>query len=271
MSTSKGYVGSEYLQLLEEQMLDFKRRSYALMNIQPGDSVLDVGCGPGSDTINLAQWVGAAGEVVGVDHDEDMVAQANHRVLAAGFVDWVKHEQGNAASLPFPEARFDSARSERLFQHLICPERALSEMARVTKPNGWVVVLDTDWATLSINSSLPEIERRIVQFSNENCLNNGYSGRQLAHLFRRQGLSDISLEVLAYQITDYALGREVIVLDRRETEALTADVITQDELNRWHADLERLEREESFFASFNLVLAAGRVQGKGAYYQREVN
>ena len=229
------------------------------MNIRPGDSVLDVGCGPGSDTIHLAQLVGAEGEVVGVDYDEDMVAQANQRAVAAGLVDYVKHEQGSATSLPFPEARFDSSRSERLFQHLLSPEHALSEMARVTKPNGWVVVLDTDWATLSINSSLSDIERRIVQYSNESCLNNGYSGRRLAQLFRRQGLSDISLEVLAYQLTDYALGREVIVLDHRETEALTAGVITPDELNRWHADLEQLEREESFFASFNLVLAVGRV------------
>ena len=259
MSTPKGYVGSEYLQLLEEQMMDFKRRSYARMNIHPGDSVLDVGCGPGSDTLHLARLVGAGGEVVGVDYDEGMIAHANQRAVAAGLVDWVKHEQGDVASLPFPEARFDSSRSERLFQHLICPERALSEMARVTKPNGWVVVLDTDWATLSINSSMPHIERRIVQFSNENCLNNGYSGRRLAQLFRRQGLRDISLEVLTFQITDYALGREVIVLDHRETEALAGGAITPDELNRWHADLEQLEREESFFASFNLVLAAGRV------------
>ena len=260
MSTPKGYVGSEYLQLLEEQMMDFKRKSYARMNIQSGDSVLDVGCGPGSDTIHLAPLVGTAGEVIGVDYDEDMVAQANQRALEAGLVAWVKHEQGNAAaSLPFPEARFDSSRSERLLQHLICPERALSEMARVTKPNGWVVVLDTDWATLSINSSLPEIERRIVQYSNENCLNNGYSGRRLAQLFRGQGLRDISIEVLAYQMTDYALGREVIVLDHRETEALAGGVITPDELNRWHMDLEQLHREESFFASFNLVLVAGIV------------
>ena len=144
MSILKGYVGSDYLHLLEEQMMDFKRRSYALMNIQPDDSVLDVGCGPGTDTIHLAGLVGAAGEVVGIDYDASMVAQVNQRALEAGLGDLVKHEQGNATSLPFPDARFDSSRSERLFQHLICPEQTLFEMARVTKPNGWVVVLDTD-------------------------------------------------------------------------------------------------------------------------------
>ena len=56
-----------------------------------------------------------------------------------------------------------------------------------------------------------------------------------------------------------AFAVRVIVLGRREQEALAAGVITQDELNCWHDDLEQLEREASFFACFNLVLAAGRV------------
>ncbi|HET9905063.1 MAG TPA: methyltransferase domain-containing protein [Anaerolineales bacterium] len=259
MSTPKGYVGSEYLHLLEEQMMDYKRRSYARMNIQPGDSVLDVGCGPGSDTIHLAQLVGAAGQVVGVDYDEDMVAQANQRAHAAGLAEWVKHQQGNATSLPFPDAQFHACRSERLFQHLLFPEQALFEMARVTKPGGWVVVLDTDWGTLSIHTSLPEIERRLVQFSNEGCMHNSYSGRRLPQLFAAQGLRNISVEVLPFPITNYALCREVIVLDRREQEALAADAIRQDELDRWHEDLEALDRNGGFFASFNLVLVAGIV------------
>src|SRR4030095_5038632 len=130
-------------------------------------------------------------------------------------------------SLPFPDARFHACRNDRLFQHLLFPEQALFEMARVTKPRGWVVVLDTDWGTLSIHTSLPEIERRLIQFSNETCLNNGYVGRRLPRLFAAQGLRNISVEVLPYQITNYGLCREVIVLGRREQEALAAGVITQ--------------------------------------------
>jgi ubiquinone/menaquinone biosynthesis C-methylase UbiE len=259
MSLPKGYVGAAYLQLLESQMMEFKQKSYTCMRIQPGDSVLDAGCGPGSDTIHLAQQVGATGEVIGLDYDSDMVAEANQRVVDAGLGDLVKHQQGNATSLPFPDARFHACRSERLFQHLLFPERALFEMARVTKPGGQVVVLDTDWGTLSIHTALPEIERRLIQFSNETCLNNGYSGRRLPQLFAAQGLRNISVEVLPYQITNYGLCREVIVLDHREQEALAAGAITQDELDRWHEDLEALDLDGSFFALFNLVLVAGNV------------
>jgi len=259
MSLPKGYVGTGYLQLLESQMMEFKQKSYARMKIQPGDSVLDVGCGPGSDTIHLAQHVGAMGEVIGLDHDPAMVAEANQRVFGAGLEGRVNHQQGNANSLPFPDARFHACRSERLFQHLLFPEQALFEMARVTKPGGWVVVLDTDWGTLSIHTFLPEIERRLIQFSNETCLNNGYAGRRLPQLFAAQGLRNISVEVLPYQITNYGLCRDVIVLDRREQEALAAGAIRQDELDQWHEDLEALDRNGGFFVSFNLVLVAGNV------------
>jgi hypothetical protein len=132
-------------------------------------------------------------------------------------------------------------------------------MARVTKKGGSVVVLDTDWGTLSIHTSLPDIERRLVQFSNETCMHNSYSGRRLPQLFAAQGLRNISVEVLPYQITNYALCREIIVLDRREQEALAAGAIRQDELDRWHEDLEALDHNGGFFASFNLVLVAGNV------------
>ena len=228
------------------------------MHIQPGDSVLDVGCGPASDTIRLADLVGATGEVVGVDYDQQMIAQADQRALEKGLSDFVKHGQGDATALPFTDGRFDACRSERLFQHLLFPERALIEMARVTKRGGHVVVLDTDWGTLSLNSSLPELERRLIQFTNDHCMHNAYSGRRLAQLFHSQDLADISIETLPYQITDYALAREAIVLSRRETEALAAGVTTRDELNRWHDDLEELDRAKGFFASLNLVLIAGR-------------
>lgn len=259
MSIPKGYVGTEYLQLLESQMMDFKLKSYAHMNIQTGDSILDVGSGPGSDTIHLADWVGATGKVIGLDHDPAMVAEADQRALKAGLGCLVKHQQGNATSLPFPDAHFHACRSERLFQHLLFPEQALFEMARVTKKGGSVVVLDTDWGTLSIHTSLPQIERRVIQFSNETCMHNSYSGRRLPQLFAAQGLRNISVEVLPYQITNYTLCREIIVLDRREQEALAAGAIGQDELDRWHEDLEALDRDGGFFVSFNLVLIAGNV------------
>src|SRR5207248_10741769 len=130
-----------------------KQLTYNWMHIQPGHSVLDVGCGPGIDTIALADLVGPSGHVVGVDVDEAMIAEANRRAEQAGYRGWCHHLQGNATSLPLETSTFDACRSERLFQHVHNPASVLVEIARVTKPGGWVVVLDADHGTWSIDTS----------------------------------------------------------------------------------------------------------------------
>ena len=258
MSQPKGYVDPEYLQVVAQVVQQSKERSYTYMHVQPGQRLLDVGCGPATDTIPLAQLVGPAGQVVGVDHDPAMIAEANRRAELAGVSSSVEHKQADAASLPFEPGEFDASRSERLFQHLHNPAQALAEMARVVKSGGWVVVLDTDWGTISIDAPEVDIERRLMRVHAERCLHNGYSGRQLYRLFKQQKLVDISFEVCPQIITNYALVRQIVLLDKAEEEALTAGIITKDELQRLHASLERADSEGYFFSSGSLILVAGR-------------
>ena len=258
MSQSKGYVDPEYLQVVEQLVQQTKQRSYTYMQIQPGQRLLDVGCGPGTDTIPLAQLVGPTGHVVGVDCDPAMIAEANQRAEQSDVSTLVKHKQADVASLPFESGEFDASRCERLFQHLHNPAQALAEMARVVKSGGWIVVLDTDWGTVSIDTPEVDIERRLTRVHAERCLHNGYSGRQLYRLFKQQKLADISIEVCPQIITNYALARQIVLLDQAEKEALTAGIITSDELQRLHTSLERADSEGVFFSSGSLMLVAGR-------------
>jgi ubiquinone/menaquinone biosynthesis C-methylase UbiE len=258
MSTPKGYVDSNYLQAAAKLLQQTKQRSYTYMQIQSGHKVLDVGCGSGTDTIPLAHLVGSTGYVAGVDYDDAMVSEANRHAKEARVSAWVTHKRADATSLPFASGEFDSSRSERLFQHLLNPEKALSEMVRVTKLGGWVVVLDTDWGTLSTDTSEIDIERRIVRVHTERCLHNGYSGRRLYRLFKRETLVDISIEMFPTFVTNYALGRQMLRLDETEQEALAADIITSDELQRWRDSLECAEAEGVFFGTVSMVLVAGR-------------
>lgn len=115
MSQPKGYVDSEYLQAAARLLHPAKERSYVLMQMQPGHKVLDVGCGPGTDTITLGQIVGSTGRVWGVDYDAAMVAEADRRAENAGVSAWVKHRQADASALPWEANEFDACRSERLF------------------------------------------------------------------------------------------------------------------------------------------------------------
>ncbi len=77
------------------------------MHIQPGHAVLDVGCGPGTDTIVLAGLVGPTGRVVGVDSDATMIAEADRRAEQAGCSAWCRHQQGGAMALPLETGAFE--------------------------------------------------------------------------------------------------------------------------------------------------------------------
>ena len=258
MSQSKGYVDPEFLRVIGNHLNHIKQRSYALMQIQLGHKVLDLGCGPGTDTIPLASLVGVNGQVIGADYDEAMIAEAEQRAELAGVNTWVKHKRVDAMSLPFETDYFDSCRSERLFQHLLNPAQALSEMTRVTKSGGWVVVLDTDWGSLSTDSDETDIERRLARFMAESFLHNGYSGRKLNRLFKQQNLADISFEVFPVATPNYALARHGTQAERNEQEAFKEGVITSDELLRWRTNLQQADSEGTYFSSVNLMLFAGR-------------
>ena len=258
MEQQKGYVDSKYLQMVAELTEHVKKRSYESMHVQAGQKVLDVGCGTGIDTIALAQLVGETGRVFGVDYDSAMINEANDRAKQAGVALWVEHKLTDAEALPFSSDEFDSCRSERVFQHLLHPDHILSEMSRVVTPSGWVVVIDTDWGTLSTDTSETDIERRLTRVIAEHTHNNGYAGRQLYRLFKQQGLVDISIELFPLYVTDYTLGRQGALLDEVEQEALSMGFITKDELELLHRSLENADAEGHYFSTVCQVMIAGR-------------
>lgn len=258
MAQNQGYVDAEYLRVAAEQVAQAKRRSYAAMHIQPGDRVLDVGCGPATDTLTLASLVGAGGQVVGIDADPAMIGEADQRAAQAGVNDCVTHKVGNVLTMPFTDGEFRSCRSERLFQHLPDSARALAEIARVTAPEGWVVTLDTDWASLSVACEYTDIERRIMRILPEHLLRNGYAARQLYRLYREQGFRNITIELLPSFTTNYSVGRIIALLDRSEQFALENNLVTPEELDLWHKYLQQAADAGTFFASASMILVSGQ-------------
>ncbi len=251
-------MDTSYLAKAAQLLAPIKQRSYALMRIQAGQTLLDVGCGPGIDTVAMGQITGPRGKVFGVDSDGHMIAEAEKRAQSNQVDSFVTHITAAAQSLPFDSASIDGCRSERLFMHLTHPEHAMNEMVRVTKSRGWIVVVDTDWGTASINSTEIETERQLMRFRAEQLMHNGYSGRRLYGLFQQCGLTALSLEVLPLFITNYALDRFIERLDEVEKKAIEAGIISNDALDRWHASLELTDQAGAFFASANLIMVSGR-------------
>jgi ubiquinone/menaquinone biosynthesis C-methylase UbiE len=261
MSTRKvqtDYADVQYLQAAGDLLRGAKLRSYGLLQVQEGQQILDVGCGPGIDTVALAHRVGPSGRVVGVDRDPQMLAAANAYAAAEGVSAWVAHEDADAVALPFHDNAFDACRSERLFQHLLHPEQVLAAMVRVTRPGGLVVVVDTDWGTSQTNSPNPHFERRLMAFAAEHRLRNPYSGRRLYGLLRQAGLADVVAEPYLFGITDFGLAMHVQNWGGFTSAALRAGAVTQEEVDGYLAALEEGAASRTFFAMLGGVIAAGR-------------
>jgi ubiquinone/menaquinone biosynthesis C-methylase UbiE len=115
--------------------------AYLIPHLRPGIEVLDIGCGPGSITIGLAQRV-RPGRVVGIDRSPEIVEAASARPEVP---DTVTFSTGDAYALDFADNAFDVVHAHQVLQHLSDPVAALGEMRRVCRPGGLVAVRDADY------------------------------------------------------------------------------------------------------------------------------
>jgi demethylmenaquinone methyltransferase/2-methoxy-6-polyprenyl-1,4-benzoquinol methylase len=114
----------------------WRRRAARATSLQPGGSALDVACGSGKLTAELARIVGGAGRVVGLDFSAQMleIARRDH--------EGIEFLEGDALNLPFEDGSFDASTIAFGLRNLADPVRGLREMQRVVKPGGRSVVLE---------------------------------------------------------------------------------------------------------------------------------
>jgi demethylmenaquinone methyltransferase/2-methoxy-6-polyprenyl-1,4-benzoquinol methylase len=124
--------------------MDARWRRYAVKRseVGPGSKVLDICCGTGKITIQLAEQVVAAGHVTGLDFSQQMLNVAHKRVAASGLEKSITLVQGNAMSLPFPDDTFDAVTVGWGLRNVPDILTVVQEMIRVVKPGGMVVSLD---------------------------------------------------------------------------------------------------------------------------------
>lgn len=120
---------------------DYSRRTalqqaaFLLPHLRPGLELLDMGCGPGTITVGLAELV-APGQVVGVDYDATHLEQAETRRLGAGLAN-LAFRRADARSLPFADQSFDIVFENNLLIHVAAEAaRAVGEAYRVLRPGG---------------------------------------------------------------------------------------------------------------------------------------
>jgi SAM-dependent methyltransferase len=126
---------------------------YLLDSLQPHMKILDIGCGPGTITVDLAALV-PQGHVTGLEPVPDVLDQARNVAEERGIknVDFVV---GDAHALEYPDDSFDVVHAHQVLQHIGDPVQALREMRRVTKPGGFVAARDVDFSIMTWYPEVP--------------------------------------------------------------------------------------------------------------------
>jgi SAM-dependent methyltransferase len=140
-----------------------RARTRAALGAQRGERGLDVGCGPGFLACELAQEVGPAGRVIGLDESPEMLEAARARIVREGLEDRMQVRPGDAARLDFPAASFDFVTAVQVYLYVADVAAALAEAARVLRPGGRLAVVDTDWDSCVWLTADRDRHRRVME------------------------------------------------------------------------------------------------------------
>lgn len=144
------------------EIVEQRARTRAALGVRPGERGLDVGCGPGFLACELAREVGPGGGIVAIDSSADMLAAARARAEREGVTDRIDFIAGDAAKLDAPSGSFDFVTAVQIYLYVAAIERALAEAARVLRPGGRAVIVDTDWDSCVWLTGDRERHRRVM-------------------------------------------------------------------------------------------------------------
>ena len=179
--------------ILSRRTLQVDHRRLAAV-LRPGMSVLDVGCGTGAITADIARMVGPEGHVLGIDRDESLLVQARQEHHA---IPNLRFAWGDILSWVFDEP-FDVVNAARTLQWISRPDAAVTRMRSAMVSGGRIVVLDYNHEDNSWEPDPPLEFRRFYQAFLEWRRVNGWNNRMADHLpalFRSQGIQHVSVHV----------------------------------------------------------------------------
>jgi SAM-dependent methyltransferase len=242
-------------------MLESRGRSAGYLNavgrimdevqLQPGEVVLELGCGSGVLDRWLARYTSRANRIIGVDINRYLLREAAALTVQEGLTEVIAFQEGNAEALPFPDNHVDVALSFTVLEEGNA-DRMLAELVRVTKPGGRVAVMVRAIdIPLVVNVPLrPELKTKVQTprgfVGAEGCADAGLYRR-----FHRVGLTDLR------SWPQFATFEEPHTPQGQFAHGAILGALTDDETQEWHAGVAQAVADGTYFIAQPFHCAVG--------------
>lgn len=223
-------------------------RAAALLDLQPGQRVLDAGCGTGAVARRMLTAVGPTGRVVGIDPNPEMVDTCER--LSPG----VTVHRAALPDLPFDTASFDAVHCERVLQHVRPAQACVAELLRVCRPGGRVALVDTDWLSLTVDVGHPALTAAVLAPLER--LPQPQAGARLGEWLAAAGAVEVVAEPVVFALDDLADAATVLpMLDPSLPQS--AGLVPEHLRDPWFTALRFADAEGSLRVRWTAWVAAG--------------
>jgi len=235
-----------------------RQRQHTLnkLSVKRGEKILDVGCGVGFLSYEIALQTGDSGRVSGIDQNSEMIRHANKRCENLRNTEF---SEANANDLPFPEESFDAACCTQVLLYVNDVAQVISEIKKVLKPAGRIIIVETDWRGVVLNSDYDSITRKIFSAWDAAVPSPNLPVR-LAPLLVENGFCNIDVEPIPILNTEYTPNQfSHGMMNWITKNALKKGFITKEQSQKWLDDLDEKGESENYFFCVNRFLFSGQM------------
>lgn len=240
----------EYLKYLETRpsMLAYKKLLFAQLNRTKFQSILNLGCGAGSDLQALAGHLEENGSLLAMDLSFEMLSFCKTQ-----FIKKESHKlfflQGNGMQLPIREESIELIHIDRVLLHIPQANEVVSQCIKILKRNGVLIIGEPDWGTFIMASSYPDIDAKVKNFLFQET-SSGYVARYIPEWLANGKMKMECIEPFTAVLNDYQEFSKMMMLDKLLLRAEELNYLSAQESKVWKQDLEERSLRRTFMCSY---------------------